>query len=520
MNTDYGQWASVKPLVSLDEYKWAPSEDRARLAAYAKYDELYWNENSQYLLRVLEGEEPLYIPNARVIVDTTAHFVMKGLEIVSDGPEQEQVLLQEFLEREVFYTRFHTAKHSGIVRGDFFLHLTANPNKAAGTRISLNSVDPTYVFPEYDPDIPEKMVGCRIAYPHYEDEEPDTMLVRMLRYKLHEDGEVRRVSREEGIYYLEPEWYGPEARLYREILKFGFLDSRITSIPVYHFKNIAWDGLDYGSSELRGFETSLQTISQGSTDISGALALEGLGVYATDGGRPVDDQGREVDWEVAPGRVMEVPQGSYFRRVEGIKSITPAKDQIEYLEDKLNSAASLSDVALGTVDSQAAQSGIALEIRFLPTLAKVDQRDLSGVGRLKQLFFDWKIWYEVFEHFVFRGNIIPTLGEKLPKDRKTVLNELNNMLDRRVISTRYYREKLTELGYVFPDSIEDDIVADIERTTIAAQIASQLAHRDDGPPGSDTLAKENQSNNRNRVNESDGTEADSDEMSEEVERDA
>jgi len=37
-------------------------------------------------------------------------------------------------------------------------------------------------------------------------------------------------------------------------------------------------------------------------DQEAALSLEGLGVYATDGGRPVE-AGVETDWEVSPGKV-------------------------------------------------------------------------------------------------------------------------------------------------------------------------------------------------------------------------
>jgi hypothetical protein len=158
------------------------------------------------------------------------------------------------------------------------------------------------------------------------------------------------------------------------------LPPSITTIPVYWFKNIDWEGQKFGSSELRGFEGLLRGVSQAGTDQSAALSLEGLGVYATDGGRPVDESGTETDWEVAPGKVMEVPTGSYFRRVEGLGSLKPSMDHINYLESKLREAGGLSDVALGRVDVQTAQSGIALAIKFMPTLAKIEERDQAGRG--------------------------------------------------------------------------------------------------------------------------------------------
>ena len=503
--TDYTQWSSVGQYLGSDRPSWVPEEDLARIAAYTKYDQIYWNDPRQFALRVLEGEQPLYIPNARIIVDTTAHYVLKGLNIVAEGSGTIKDALESFLAREEFYSRFHTAKLSGVARGDFFFHLTGNPSKKVGTRLSLNSVDPSSVFPIWDEDQPDKMVGCHIAVQYYLPEEPNTVRVRRLTYRLHEESGSRRVSRQEGIYELEPRWYAKEPKLIKSLIPFGYLDDRITAIPVYHFKNRAWDGEDFGTSELRGLESLIQMVSQGSTDVSASLSLEGLGVYATDGGRPVDDDGNEVDWEVSPGRVMEVSQGSYFRRVEGVGSITPATDQIDYLERKLLTSSSLTDVALGTVDAQVAQSGIALAIRFMPTLAKVEQRDLAGLSKLRQLFYDWQTWHAVFEQELLNGQVIPEVGDKLPMDRNARVNELNNMIDRRVISSKYYRQEMEKLGYSFPEGLEEEILGDIKR--------AQAFSTPQTPPGEetstegDTLERQNSSNNRERPNESSGTEA-------------
>lgn len=512
--TDYTQWNSAARFFGADKATWMPEEDIERIAAYAKYDQIYWNEPRQFALRVLEGEEPLYIPNARIVVDTTAHYVLKGLQIIPDGNQALKTALKALLDREMFDARFSSAKHTGVARGDFVFHMTANPSKAEGTRISLNSVDPSSVFPIYDEDVPDKMVGCHIAVQYTKPDEPGKIYIRKLTYRLEENGETRRVTREEGIYELEPKWYGPTPKLKKVILAKAYLDARITAIPVYWFKNRAWDGEDFGASELRGFESMLQTVSQGATDVSASLALEGLGVYATDGGRPVNDSGVEVDWEVSPGRVMEVPQGSYFRRVEGVSSITPAKDQIDYIEEKLMTASSLSDVALGKVDAQVAQSGIALAIKFMPTLAKIEDRDKAGIGKLTQMFYDWKTWHAVFEREELDGEVVPTIGEKLPQDRVARVNELNNMLDRRVISTKYYRQEMEKLGYKFPSNIEDEIDEDLERVKSTSVVDFQdpeASVADTSGVGSaspdNTLEKSNSSNNSNRPNESSGTEA-------------
>lgn len=516
--SDFTQWSTLEA-IGWKKPMWVPEEDQQRIGAYLKYDEIYWNDPRQFSLRVLEGESPLYIPNARTICDTTSHYILKGLQLSAEDKETNTAL-EKFLKREVFYSRFHTAKHAGVARGDFVFHMTANPTKAEGTRISLNSVDPAGVFPIWDEDDPEKLVGCHLAYEYYMPDEPNKTRIRKLTYRLEGEGEERRVSREEGIYELDPKWYGKEPKLVKVILPKGLLDARIQHIPVYWFKNIGWDGEDFGISELRGFETLLLQVSQGATDISAALALEGLGVYATDGGRPVDDAGNETDWEVAPGKVMEVPQGSYFRRVEGVGSITPAVENISYLESKLREATSLSDVALGRVDVQTAQSGIALAIKFMPTLAKIDERDTAGKDKLVQMFYDWKTWHAVFERKQLNGDIEAVIGDKLPIDRTARVNELNNMLDRKVISIKYYREEMQNLGYTFPEDMDTQIAEEQKRAAEAAAAAAPPGLQQNAvdaaagakpPPANGGMAEkaaaENRSNNRNRPNESGGTES-------------
>jgi hypothetical protein len=274
---------------------------------------------------------------------------------------------------------------------------------------------------------------------------------------------------------------------------------------------------------MRGFERNFLSTSQVVTDQGTSLSLEGLGVYATDGGKPVDNNGNEVDWVISPGAVMEVSQGSYFRRVEGVGSVKPNMDHINYLESKIREAGGLSDVALGRVDVQTASSGIALAIKFMPTLAKLDERDKTGIDRLTQLFYDWKKWFQAYEGKTFDDDIVVAIGDKLPTDRTGRINELNNMLDRGVISRQYYRAEMQKLGYDFPDDIEDQIDEEKQKEAEQKALMAPPGLQDNAvnastgamppPPGNQpgqvTQKKTvfNRSNNRARPNESGGTEA-------------
>jgi hypothetical protein len=547
--TNLGPYQNVLVLGATDVFPWLPPKDRERAQAYQKFDQIYWNDFNQYPIRYLAGEFPVYIPNPRTLVDTTAHYYLKGLSISVKEPEQHPKTaeaLKNFLRREMFLSRFHTAKHAGVTRGDYCLHLTADPSKPEGKRISLNSVHPSKVILDEDPDNQGRIIRAHLVerVPHptkegdwavkqlvywYEDAEgepphPDEV-VRV--DPTEHSGGNRRVMREERLWSTHKPWWDKKDReLIATTLPAEALPEEIDTIPVYWFPNLSWDQGPYGYSEFRGFERTFQSISQVTTDQGTSLSLEGLGVYATDGGKPVDSQGQEQEWEIGPGKVMETPAGAYFRRVEGVGSVKPNIDHINYLESKIREAGGLSDVALGRVDVQTASSGIALAIKFMPTLAKLDERDKTAVDRLTQLFFDWLSWYEAYEGTKLEGEIEVTIGDKLPTDRTGRINELNNMLDRGVISKMYYRAEMQKLGYEFPNDIEDQI--DEEKQKEAEQKAAAAppglagnaidASTGDMPPppgnqpGQVTTKKivQNRSNNKARPNESGGTEANQD----------
>lgn len=550
---DVPRYESATLLGTRVDFSYLPEKDRARAEAYKKYDQLYWNDKGQYTLRLLEGEDPVHIPNPKTIVDATAHFLLKGLRVTPKDPEnpsgrvdeQDEVTgspedraapknmgeaLQTFLDREMFYARFQNAKHAGVARGDWCFHLTADPEADEGKRLSLTPVQPWKVILDEDPDDSTRVVRAHLVELVVHPEDDSKSAVKELLYDFSQPDTAGKtdglVYRTETLWSLDKPWYDEKEReLIRVNLPREPLPSEITAIPVYLFHNINWDGGLYGISELKGFENTVRAISQVLTDQSAALALEGLGVYATDGGAPVNAQGQETgEWEVAPGKVMEVPSGAYFRRVEGVGSVKPNMDHIQYLEEKIREAGGLSDVALGRVDVQTAESGIALAIKFMPTIAKTEERDELGMGRLKQLFFDWKSWHAAYEGDLFQEEIVVTIGDKLPSNRTERVNELNNMLDRRVISRRYYRSEMQKLGYIFPDDMEKQIAeeakaeAELKALLAPPELQGNAAAAANGEkpvppnpnqPGIKTEPKgePNRSNNAGRPNESSGTEA-------------
>lgn len=498
--TDITQWTSVAPLIT-EMPTWLPEEEQERIGAYTTYENLYWsNPDTFKLVYRGDNDNPIYIPNPRTIVDSTSHYLLKNLKVgfttQPDEPD-EGGIFENFLKREKFYSTFQVAKHSGVARGDFILHVTADPSKPELRRISISSIDPARYFPIYDPDDVDKLVAVSLVdqvwYP-----EDQKARVHELTYRYRMVSGLQRVTVEENIWELDNWWLPDKRTRFKLIQKEALLPSEfITTIPVYHFKNIDWQGQPFGSSELRGYERIMGAVNQTMSDEDISLALQGLGVYATDSGRPVNDDGQEEDWVIAPAKVMEVPGGSYFRRVEGVSSVTPMIDHVKYLTDSLMKSSATFDAS--AVEVAVAESGVALAIRFMPTLAKVEERDEEGLGVLTQMFFDLRTgWWPYYEpqSALPESEIEVTLGRKLPQSNKEILNELNNMYDRKLISSKYYRDKMEELGYVFPKNIEAEIEADIKKTQErAASAQSERSPDQGGAP------------NTSRPNESGGTEA-------------
>lgn len=454
---------------------WVPKDEQERIASYQLYEQIYWGVPDTFKL-VARGDEnkPIYIPNPRTIVDTTAHYLLKGLTIGLANPEanpEAKLALEDFMRRERFYSKVQIAKHSGVTRGDWVLHLTADPAAPAGRRLSLVSVDPAMYFPIPDDDDLDKVVGAHLV-DQFVDPADGKTYVKKLTYRYLEQsspGAPRVVTREEAVYELD-KWFKGDATPVRVLLPLANLPAPIDTIPVYHFQNIGWQGQPFGSSELRGFERIFSAVNQSISDEELALALDGLGVYATDSGSPVDEDNKEADWILGAAKVLELTPGAKFERVNGVGSITPMQDHLEYLENKLFEAAGT--FRPNAIDVSTAESGVALAIKFSPMLAKVEERDQNGLDVLDNLFFDWTRWHRAYEGQDFTTvKIEPALGDKLPFDRKAKFEELCKMLELKAISIAFFLAELEKLGYNFPEDMVDQIVADTAKMTDAQDLA-------------------------------------------------
>lgn len=478
---DSAQLLFGKPTVT-----WLNSYDALRVAAYMVYDDVYWNEGRAFELRMRGSNEfPIYVPSARIIVNTLARYVMRGFGWAVDpklGSDTERTeILAEYeklFRREKLKSKFNSAKLYGIIRGDGGFYISADPAKPEGRRISIKEANPMSVFwltDEMDDEVRtgveiiEQIASAKDAnrtyikrqtwllpnHPDHPDYDPvDTDWEAEITYEMRSlqltDWDTDKAKAEPGATQIAQDYV-----------------EGITALPVYMWRNGHPEpGNPWGVSEIRGLETLIAGVNGAVSDQDVALAIAGLGQYVTDAGAPVNEDDEEVPWGLGPQSVVEVAAGRKFERIGGVSSVEPSLKHIEMLQDQAFRINGSGDVAQGRVDVQMAESGIALTLRMGPLLDEAADRDTEIEDCLIQMFHDLKAWFDSFEGLTFgeEVEILPTKGDKLPENKDKRVEQLMTGLaqDPPLFSQEYVWDELRRLGWEIPKDMEVTIAEELE----------------------------------------------------------
>lgn len=465
--------------------QWVPMVlDQERLSSYLLYEQIYWNVPDVFKVS-LRGTNtlPIYVPSGRTIVDTTSRFTGTGFTVSTmdrvSGQETAdstaaRLAIRDLMKRERFRSKYNANRRYGIMRGDAVWHITANPTKPLGSRLTLTTLDPGMYFPITDDNDVDRIVGCHLVEYIETDDGPR---IRRLTYMKTDAG----IEVSEGLFEVDV-WGKPDATARTILRPPTLLPDTITALPVYHIKNMEESGNPFGSSELRGLERIMSAVNQTMSDEDLALALEGVGMYATDGSHPTNEKGERVPWQLGPGRVVHT-DGTFWQRVQGVSGLGDSYGaHYDRLWEALKQAAATPDVAIGRVDVTVAESGIALALQLGPMLAKASEKDDILIDVYNQMFFDLvNGWIPAYEETAFDNvGVECGVGDPVPVNRKDKFAELNDMLDRGVIDTAYYRTQCEKLGYVFPDGIANSAAQEY-----ASRNQDQFADRVNAEAGDD-----------------------------------
>lgn len=476
---EFDSYSTVAPLfTSLPQ--WMSVEDARRVQSYQIYEQIFWNVPETFKIDFLgTNNRPIYLPNARTIVDTTNRYVGKGFSFAIDpviGTPEEQTTLKAVLtrlfRRERFYGKYNANKRYGLIRGDWCFHIIGYDNKPVGSRIRIDSLDPASYFPVYHPTDPDRLIAVHIVEQIQDPNDDSKFFIKRQTYQKGADPENNDGS-DTTIYnsiatFDVDKWERLDLKGAIEIIKpLTALPLQIKAIPVYHIRNFETPGDPFGSSELRGFETVLTAINQGASDEDLALVLEGLGIYYTDAGAPRDAQGNIIPWNLGPGRVVEVPPGNNFARANGINTVGPYQDHISMMINSIKEASATPDAAIGKVDVSVAESGIALVMQMSPMLAKADEKEQEIADVMGHMLYDLRDWFAAYEGIITEAVAIPTFGDKLPKDIDKEIERILRLVELGVSSTEWARAELSKYGYSFEISEGNTVIQEAQARAIA-----------------------------------------------------
>lgn len=449
---------------------WLNEYDSARLAAYKLYDDLYRNDPSDYKL-ILRGSEemPIYLPTARRIVNVLNRYVGRNLGFTVENVESEEaakaIIIQvgDLFERERIVSQFNSAKKQCIRMGDGCLYISANMEKPEGQRLKILAIDPATYFPISDENEPDRVVGCSLIERIVGAD--DKIFIKVQKYLKWSHPEHPSFNdptasvQYECIKLEEADWENPLKRKVKEVVTPPMLlEPGITQLPVYHFKYNEEVGDPFGTSALQGLERIILGLNQTATDEDVAVAMAGLGMYHADS-TPVDADGKETNWVLGPNRVVETPVGGIFERINGISSLDASQKHIEFLLDNMDATLGISDVALGQVDTQLAESGVALAIRLGPLLDAAEEQNINMLSVLNQFYFDLKAWFSAYEGInLGDASLMASFQSAIPKNKKEDSDRLQDLFVNGIISKAFYRQELEKLyGYRFPDDMDTQI---------------------------------------------------------------
>lgn len=449
-------YSNARPLFA-SLVNWVGEFHQNRLAAYTLYEAMYWNDSSAFEIKKRGSEDALIrVSTAMTVVETINRYTAPKIDLVasadSESVRQEaQNFLNAFMKRERFRSRFGSAKRYGLIHGDWIWHVTGDVDRPEGSRVSLEPIDPATYFPILDDD--NNVIGAHIAYP--QTVEGEVRMYRLTYRKVTEAPGPSPITIEEAWYKLD-EWGGPDVKQGNPIEQIRSIETfpgDIDHIPLYHIPNTDAPEEMWGSSELRGHEGEITGINQAVNDLDHALALHGLGLYVTDSGAPIDDNGNEVPWRLGPSRVVEIPPGTDFERLSGVTGRLPALDHINYLHERLEEGVVMPAVARGRVDVSTAESGIAMLLQFGPLLSKAEEKELIVTDVLTQMFFDLKKWWAVYDRQTLDEtvSIDPVYGPKIPINRSERFTEILRMFSEGIVPAQWALAELSKLGYDFGD---------------------------------------------------------------------
>ena len=478
------QHSNVEPFLRGAGPTWVPPDDMFRIQSYQFYEELYWNlGDSLEIQRADESVQPIFVPVPMQIVEAVHRYLANNPLVIPDvnfGSDQQREEMRlwwiSFARRERFFSKYQANKRYGIIRGDWLWHLYADPERPPGSRVSIMPLDPAGYFPITNRANPDEVVGAFVVEVFHDDDQDEDFIRRIKYEKDGGTGGPARILVSDEIFEIA-DWGHPDMDGDGSVVRLEWhepytqrpLPEEIQHLPVYHIPHFVTPNTPFGSSELRGMERLMRSVNQTITDEELAIALEGLGLYVTDADRPRTPDGDEGNWDLGPGRVVELEEGQTFRRVQGVTSVAPFQTHAKYLQEMMDEAKGLNETVKGSVDVSVAESGVALRMRLEPFLDRIRELNTSPIDVHTNMLYDLRDWWRAYEgvdqdlSFLEETALVPTFEDPAPNNPHQEFRDIIEMFKAGIIDGETAREKLSEIGYTFPGDVDARLTREEQR---------------------------------------------------------
>lgn len=493
----------------------ANTDDKLRLKSYELYEDMY-NNRPEHMRVVLRGEDEdsveIYLPSAKKCIEAMNRFLCVNFNYYIDpeeGDTEDQQDIDQVLawlfKKQRFYRKFNQMKRYMLMKGDACFHIIGKDWERSGKRISIEELKPEHYFPVEDL-VTGELMGVHIVdiirnprtTPNTKRYAPEFLARRQTYRKVVDDNLVPtgRVTSEltlweigrwdDRIPWLQLAWIDTITPEY-------LLPEQICHLPVYHFTNNPPPTSTFGMSELAGVESLVTAMNQAMSDEDLTLITQGLGVYWTDASAPVGVDGQPTEWEIGPGSVVEVGSGGKFGRVSGISSVTPYLEHILAMDESMQQALGVPDIAIGMVDVATAESGIALNFKLGPLIAKNKEKEQFIMQVMDEMLQDIvEGWLPAYEGIEIPDVLVTSqVDDPLPRNQSQLLMDVLGIWGEcnSILPIDWLFDQLNQImGYTlsrddFLQALHDQFEEAMNQAKIQAVMQENSQQQNQGQPG-------------------------------------
>lgn len=461
------QYKSSEAFVNTAELKnVVDPDDKARIRTYTLFEDMYYNRPETFSVTLRgDSDVEIYLPSVKKMVDATARYLAVDFNFTVDpngktAAKKDVVTkaFQDLFDREKVVAQFIQQKKSCLFKGDQVWMILADDTKEQGVRLTVTAINPDTYFPIENDE--GKISGVHIVDtihdPRDTTNDKTKLVARRQTYRRTEDANgklTKQITYEEGLYEigtwddrsLKPD----QIKKISTTVQLKNLPSTIQAIPVYHIPNSPPNGSTWGISQVSGIEYCINALNQSITYEDLTLILQGLGVYVSTAGPPVDQQTQQpTTYNLRPGNVVEIGENQDFRRVSGISDVSPYQAHMDYIDKFCREALGIPEMATGLVDVTVAESGIALALQMGPIIAECADKQLEIISVWNQILFDLaNYWFPEYEGIASSGvEVKAVVGDPLPINREKFIQELMLLFTSGVITIEMVQEQLAKLG--------------------------------------------------------------------------